>query len=171
MPRCTWASWSPSRRSEPRAHRFVFAARSSLSRWRSGPSDHGSDSVRSDLRDSGPPSLAVITPEVSITPADNRSGRHAELAMHDELAARHCAITLRLAGRTVKSICRSSIGPPRTNLSRVGHRRWLLRARHLDSRPRRLPRAGLPRASVVGRSIRPAYDARSVAVPAVPADV
>src|SRR6516165_3373789 len=33
------------------------------------------------------------------------SGRHAEVAMHDELAARHRAITLRLAGRPVQAVC------------------------------------------------------------------
>src|SRR5262249_55852124 len=33
------------------------------------------------------------------------SGRHAEVPMHDELTARHRAITLRLAGRPVKAIC------------------------------------------------------------------
>src|SRR5262249_60543772 len=33
------------------------------------------------------------------------SGRHAEVPMHDELTARHRAITLRLAGRPVKAVC------------------------------------------------------------------
>src|SRR5215475_775160 len=39
------------------------------------------------------------------TPRATASGRHAEAAMNDELAARHRAITLRLAGRSVQTIC------------------------------------------------------------------
>src|SRR4051794_6503867 len=42
---------------------------------------------------------------IKLPPQATASGRHAEVAMNDELAARHRAITLRLAGRTVKSIC------------------------------------------------------------------
>src|SRR4029077_14297623 len=42
---------------------------------------------------------------VKLPPRATASGRHAEVAMNDELAARHRAITLRLAGRPVKAIC------------------------------------------------------------------
>src|SRR5437667_1687597 len=40
-----------------------------------------------------------------LPPRTTAGGRHAEVAMNDELAARHRAITLRLAGRPVKAIC------------------------------------------------------------------
>ena len=42
---------------------------------------------------------------LELPPQATAGGRPAEVAMNDELAARHRAITLRLAGRTVKSIC------------------------------------------------------------------
>src|SRR3954454_15930380 len=42
---------------------------------------------------------------IKLPPRPPASGRHAEVAMNDELAARHRAITLRLAGRPVKAIC------------------------------------------------------------------
>src|SRR3954468_19737720 len=42
---------------------------------------------------------------IKLPPRATASGRHAEVAMNDELAARHRAITLRLAGRPVKAIC------------------------------------------------------------------
>src|SRR5215471_11135211 len=42
---------------------------------------------------------------VKLPPRATASGRSAEAAMNDELAARHRAITLRLAGRPVRAIC------------------------------------------------------------------
>src|SRR5690242_21356319 len=42
---------------------------------------------------------------VQLPPRATVSGRHAEVAMHDELAARQRAITLRLEGRPVKGVC------------------------------------------------------------------
>src|SRR5436305_10906675 len=42
---------------------------------------------------------------IKLPPRATASGCHAEVAMNDELAARHRAITLRLAGRPVKAIC------------------------------------------------------------------
>src|SRR5512142_1770942 len=63
-------------------------------------------SVRSALLDHGPISLPPDPASgVKLPPRATASGRHAEVAMNDELAARHRAITLRLAGRPVKSIC------------------------------------------------------------------
>src|SRR5207253_7134571 len=47
--------------------------------------------------------------DVKLPPRATASGRHAEVAMNDELAAHHRAITLRLAGRPVKAIC-SAVG-------------------------------------------------------------
>src|SRR5262245_30965023 len=41
---------------------------------------------------------------IELPPRATASGCHAEVAMNDELAARHRAITLRLAGRPVKGI-------------------------------------------------------------------
>src|SRR5271165_4772146 len=43
--------------------------------------------------------------DVKLPPRATASGRHAEVARNDELAARHRAITLRLAGRPVKAVC------------------------------------------------------------------
>jgi hypothetical protein len=57
-------------------------------------------------------------PSVELPPRATASGRHAEVAMHDELAARHRAITLRLAGRPVKAIC-AAVGR-----SEVWFRKW-----------------------------------------------
>src|SRR6201993_2222076 len=51
-------------------------------------------------------------------PRTTASGCHAEVAMYDELAARHRAITLRLAGRPVKAIC-AAVGR-----SEVWFRKW-----------------------------------------------
>src|SRR6516225_7416144 len=66
-------------------------------------------------------------PSVELPPRATASGRLAEVAMHDELAARHRAITLRLAGRTVKAIC-AAVGR-----SEVWFRKWW--GRYLEAGP------------------------------------
>src|SRR5262249_30888455 len=67
------------------------------------------------------------TPGEKLPPRATASGRHAEVAMHDELAARHRAITLRLAGRPVKGIC-AAVGR-----SEVWFRKWW--GRYLEAGP------------------------------------
>src|SRR5262249_49422569 len=52
----------------------------------------------------GPGCLFRPTCGVKRPPRATASGRHAEVSMNDELAARHRAITLRLAGRTAKAL-------------------------------------------------------------------
>src|SRR5262249_23937926 len=59
-----------------------------------------------------------VPPSVHLPPRPPASGRLAEVAMHDELAARHRAITLRLTGRPVKAIC-AAVGR-----SEVWFRKW-----------------------------------------------
>src|SRR5262245_15475649 len=64
---------------------------------------------------------------VELPPRATASGRLAEVAMHDELAARHRAITLRLAGRPTKAIC-AAVGR-----SVVWLRKWW--GRYLEADP------------------------------------
>src|SRR3954454_15557825 len=64
---------------------------------------------------------------IKLPPRPPASGRHAEVAMNDELAARHRAITLRLAGRPVKAIC-AAVGR-----SEVWFRKWW--GRYLEAGP------------------------------------
>src|SRR3954465_21874 len=52
-----------------------------------------------------PPPSPQSFRRIKLPPRATASGRHAEGAMNDELAARHRAITLRLAGRPGKAIC------------------------------------------------------------------
>src|SRR5262245_62492876 len=47
---------------------------------------------------------APVCPSVELPPRATASGRLAEVAMHDELAARQRAIALRLAGRPTRAI-------------------------------------------------------------------
>src|SRR5205823_4210475 len=64
---------------------------------------------------------------VKLPPRATASGRHAEVAMNDELAARHRAITLRLAGRPVRAI-RAAVGR-----SEVWFHKWW--GRYLEAGP------------------------------------
>src|SRR3954468_5024008 len=64
---------------------------------------------------------------IKLPPRATASGRHAEVAMNDELAARHRAITLRLAGRPVKAIC------PAVGRSEVWFPKWW--GRYLQAGP------------------------------------
>src|SRR5512147_2624607 len=64
------------------------------------------DSVAERLPLRGPPlPPPPSVRRIKLPPQATARGRHAEVAMNDELAARHRAITLRLAGRPVKAIC------------------------------------------------------------------
>ena len=64
---------------------------------------------------------------VELPPRATASGRLAEVALHDELAARQRAITLRLAGRPTKAIC-AAVGR-----SEVWFRKWW--GRYLEAGP------------------------------------
>src|SRR5207249_9216354 len=64
---------------------------------------------------------------VELPPRATASGRRAEVAMNDELAARHRAITLRLAGRPVKAVCAA------VARSEVWFRKWW--HRYLEAGP------------------------------------
>src|SRR5947209_924649 len=67
------------------------------------------------------------TAGVKLPPRATASGRHAEVAMNDELTARHRAITLRLAGRSVQAIC-AAVG----RSERWFHKWW---RRYLETGP------------------------------------
>src|SRR5205823_10697703 len=93
---------------------------------------------------------------VKIPPRATASGRHAEVAMNDELAARHRAITLRLAGRPVKAIC-AAVGR-----SEVWFHRWW--RRYLEDGPEGL--YDLTRASHhVARRIPPELERPILPIP------
>src|SRR5581483_2033604 len=64
---------------------------------------------------------------IHLPPRATASGRHAEVAMHDELAARQRAITLRLPGRPVQAIC-AAVGR-----SEVWFHKWW--GRYLEAGP------------------------------------
>jgi hypothetical protein len=64
---------------------------------------------------------------VKLPPRATASGRHAEVALHDEPAARHRAITLRLAGRSVNAVC-AAVG----RSDRWFHKGW---RRYLEAGP------------------------------------
>src|SRR5581483_7352608 len=64
---------------------------------------------------------------IELPPRATASGCHAEVAMHDELAARQRAITLRLAGRPIKAIC-AAVGR-----SEVWFHKWW--GRYLEAGP------------------------------------
>ena len=75
------------------------------------------------------PGTSARTPllGIELPPRATGSGRHAELARHDELAARQRAVTLRLAGRPIQAIC-TALGR-----SEVWFHKWW--RRHLQAGP------------------------------------
>jgi putative transposase len=94
----------------PTAHRFVFgvSGRPRIAALCVGP-HRFSRSSRDPF---------ATAPRVELPPRATANDRRAAVARHDELAARHRAITLRLAGRPTRAIC-AAVGR-----SEVWFRKW-----------------------------------------------